>query len=236
MGGQGDRRQCSRATKKPLRCRYREMLQTRGGWKSNFFSREPKEKPSFGLSTDAWDGRDSLMESAEGHFNAGLFAYQHHAILGTGIGWRRSCPTWARPDFTSSMNMGISERAGACEDILWKKRRVWMSASGSGSSLLDIIPLNSREKRKALAPSCLDDDDSGEFNTWLGKTPALIQYLKIYLGFRSGVRRGVRLKLENMCAHVFNAIFSPHAALKGAWWWCKSFRRKLKPTFFFKRL
>lgn len=69
-----------------------------------------------------------------------------------------------------------------------------MSASGSGSSLLDIIPLNSREKRKALAPSCLDDDDSGEFNTWLGKTPALIQYLKIYLGFWSGLRWRVGLK------------------------------------------
>lgn len=92
------------------------------------------------------------------------------------------------------MNTGISERAGVCEDILSKKRRVWMSASGSGSSLLDIIPLNWREKRKALAPSCLDDDDSGEFNTWLGKTPALIQYLKIYLGFRSGVRQSVGLK------------------------------------------
>lgn len=44
-------------------------------------------------------------------------------------------------ELTSSMNMGIL-RAEDCEDIFWEEKKHWINAPGSGSSLLDIIPLN----------------------------------------------------------------------------------------------
>lgn len=51
-------------------------------------------------------------------------------------------------ELTSSMNMGIL-RAEDCEDIFWEEKKHWINAPGSGSSLLDIIPLNQREKETA---------------------------------------------------------------------------------------